>query len=118
MYGDGRSEQLLAAVGIRSADGLRRRGAVDAYLALRRAGATRSLNMLWAMAGALDPWPDTLALFFNAARWLREIGDVEPHGWMHRLTTDPQRRLAARNSATPPTPRARCASCTASRPCA
>ena len=53
-----RSEQLLAAVGIRSADGLRRRGAVEAYLALRRIGATRSLNMLWAMAGALDPWPE------------------------------------------------------------
>jgi DNA transformation protein and related proteins len=53
-----RSEQLLAAVGIRSADGLRRRGAVEAYLALRRVGATRSLNMLWAMAGALDPWPE------------------------------------------------------------
>jgi hypothetical protein len=53
-----RSEQLLAAVGIRSADGLRRRGAVEAYLALRRLGATRSLNMLWAMAGALDPWPE------------------------------------------------------------
>jgi len=53
-----RSEQLLALVGIRSADGLRRRGAVEAYLALRRIGATRSLNMLWAMAGALDPWPE------------------------------------------------------------
>ena len=32
--------------------------AVEAYLALRRIGATRSLNMLWAMAGALDPWPE------------------------------------------------------------
>jgi hypothetical protein len=53
-----RSEQLLALVGIRSADGLRRRGAVEAYLALRRVGATRSLNLLWAMAGALDPWPE------------------------------------------------------------
>jgi DNA transformation protein len=53
-----RSEQLLAVVGIRSADGLRRRGAVEAYLALRRVGATRSLNMLWAMVGALDPWPE------------------------------------------------------------
>jgi DNA transformation protein len=53
-----RSEQLLAQIGIRSADGLRRRGAVDAYLALRRVGAIRSLNMLWAMAGALDPWPE------------------------------------------------------------
>jgi DNA transformation protein len=53
-----RSEELLAQVGIRSADGLRRRGAVEAYLALRRIGVTRSLNMLWAMAGALDPWPE------------------------------------------------------------
>jgi len=53
-----RSEELLARIGIRSADGLRRRGAVEAYLALRRVGATRSLNMLWAMAGALDPWPE------------------------------------------------------------
>ena len=53
-----RSEQMLSQVGIRSADGLRRRGAVEAYLALRRIGATRSLNMLWAMAGALDPWPE------------------------------------------------------------
>ena len=53
-----RSEQMLATVGVRSADGLRRRGAVEAYLALRRVGATRSLNMLWAMAGALDPWPE------------------------------------------------------------
>ena len=53
-----RSEELLVRIGIRSADGLRRRGAVEAYLALRRVGATRSLNMLWAMAGALDPWPE------------------------------------------------------------
>ncbi len=53
-----RSEELLARIGIRSADGLRRRGAVEAYLGLRRVGATRSLNMLWAMAGALDPWPE------------------------------------------------------------
>lgn len=53
-----RSEQLLAQIGIRSADGLRRRGAIAAYLTLRRIGATRSLNMLWAMAGALDPWPE------------------------------------------------------------
>ncbi len=53
-----RSEVLLAQVGVRSADGLRRRGALNAYLALRRIGATRSLNLLWAMAGALEPWPE------------------------------------------------------------
>ncbi|MCP5328347.1 MAG: TfoX/Sxy family protein [Steroidobacteraceae bacterium] len=53
-----RSEALLEQVGIRSADALRRHGAVAAFVALRRSGATRSLNMLWAMAGALDPWPE------------------------------------------------------------
>jgi len=53
-----RSEVLLERIGVRSVEALRRRGAVEAYLALRRVGATRSLNMLWAMAGALDPWPE------------------------------------------------------------
>jgi DNA transformation protein len=53
-----RSETLLERIGVRSVEALRRRGAVEAYLALRRVGATRSLNMLWAMAGALDPWPE------------------------------------------------------------
>lgn len=53
-----RSEALLEQVGIRSAEALRRHGAVAAFVALRRSGATRSLNMLWAMAGALDPWPE------------------------------------------------------------
>jgi DNA transformation protein len=53
-----RSETLLERIGVRSVEALRRRGAVDAYVALRRIGATRSLNMLWAMAGALDPWPE------------------------------------------------------------
>lgn len=53
-----RSETLLERIGVRSVEALRRRGAVEAFVALRRVGATRSLNMLWAMAGALDPWPE------------------------------------------------------------
>jgi DNA transformation protein len=53
-----RSEAQLASVGIATVQQLRERGAVDAYLALRRAGVTRSLNALWAMAGALEPWPE------------------------------------------------------------
>ena len=53
-----KSEQLLADIGIRSADELRRQGAVRSYAELRRAGAAPSLNMLWALAGALDPWPE------------------------------------------------------------
>ena len=53
-----RSEQMLAQIGIHTATQLRRRGAVQAFSELKRAGVTSSLNMLWAMAGALEPWPE------------------------------------------------------------
>jgi len=53
-----KSEQILAEIGIWSADELRRQGAVRTFAELRRAGPAPSLNMLWALAGALDPWPE------------------------------------------------------------
>jgi DNA transformation protein len=53
-----RSEVMLAEIGIRDAESLRRRGGLVAYLALRRAGVTKSLNALWALVGALEPWPE------------------------------------------------------------
>jgi DNA transformation protein len=53
-----RSEQILGAIGIRTADELRRQGAVRTYAELKRSGAKPSLNMLWALAGALEPWPE------------------------------------------------------------
>lgn len=53
-----RSEVMLAEVGIHDAETLRRRGGLTAYLALRRAGVTKSLNALWALVGALEPWPE------------------------------------------------------------
>jgi len=53
-----RSEQMLAAIGIRSVEELRRRGAVRAFAELKRAGVASSLNMFWALAGALEPWPE------------------------------------------------------------
>lgn len=52
------SERQLAVAGIHSAEDLRRIGALEAYLALRRAGIGRSLNLLWALVGALEPWPE------------------------------------------------------------
>jgi len=52
------SERQLAEVGIHSAEELRRIGALEAFLALRRAGSGRSLNLLWALVGALEPWPE------------------------------------------------------------
>jgi len=53
-----KSERMLAAIGIYTADELRRQGAVRAFAELKRLGQTPSLNMLWALAGALDPWPE------------------------------------------------------------
>ena len=53
-----KSERMLAAIGIYTADELRRQGAARAFAELKRAGQAPSLNMLWALAGALDPWPE------------------------------------------------------------
>jgi DNA transformation protein len=53
-----KSERLLAEIGVHSTEELRALGAVRAFAALRRAGAARSLNLLWALAGALEPWPE------------------------------------------------------------
>ena len=53
-----KSEEMLGSIGIRSVEQLRAMGAVRAYVKLKRAGVTRSLNALWALAGALEPWPE------------------------------------------------------------
>ena len=53
-----KSEQILSEIGIYTADELRRQGAVRTYAELKRVGPAPSLNMLWALAGALDPWPE------------------------------------------------------------
>lgn len=47
------SNRMLAAAGIDTAAELRRLGAVVAYLAVARAGCKPSLNLLWALQGAL-----------------------------------------------------------------
>lgn len=53
-----RSVALLAGIGIHTPEALRQRGALETYLLLRRSGAIRSLNLLWALVGALEPWPE------------------------------------------------------------
>jgi hypothetical protein len=53
-----RSEQMLSEIGVYTADELRRRGAVEAFFQLKRAGVASSLNVLWALAGAIEPWPE------------------------------------------------------------
>lgn len=48
-----RSQQMLAAVGIDTWQRLRELGAVRAYLRVKRNGGNASLNLLWALEGAL-----------------------------------------------------------------
>lgn len=47
------SLKMLAAAGISSEEDLRVLGSVAAYLAVKRTGANASLNLLWALEGAL-----------------------------------------------------------------
>lgn len=48
-----RSREMLAKAGIVSEAQLRALGAVAAYVAVKRAGGKSSLNLLWALEGAL-----------------------------------------------------------------
>ena len=48
-----RSEAILQAAGIETVDQLKRLGAVRAYAQVRAAGPSVSLNLLWALEGAL-----------------------------------------------------------------
>lgn len=54
------SEKMLAKAGIRTEKRLKALGAVKAYVAVRRAGAKPSLNLLWALEGAMTDrdWKD------------------------------------------------------------
>ena len=47
------SSQMLLSAGIHSEKQLREKGAVPAYLAVKATGCRPSLNLLWAIEGAL-----------------------------------------------------------------
>jgi DNA transformation protein len=51
---------MLASAGINTAEDLRAIGAVSAFLAVKKAGLPISLNLLWALEGALTDqhWKD------------------------------------------------------------
>jgi DNA transformation protein len=48
-----KSQAMLAAAGIDSVDRLRELGAVEAFCRVQASGARPSLNLLWALEGAL-----------------------------------------------------------------
>lgn len=49
-----KSAAMLARAGITTVEQLRALGAVPAFLAVKRTGAPASLNLLWALEGALS----------------------------------------------------------------
>lgn len=49
-----RSEAMLAAAGITTVAALQAAGAIAAYAAVRASGQQASLNLLWALEGALS----------------------------------------------------------------
>lgn len=53
-----KSQAMLAGAGIHTLSQLRRLGSVRAYAEVKATGANASLNLLWAMEGALTglPW--------------------------------------------------------------
>lgn len=53
-----KSAEALALAGVRTVDDLRKLGSVRAYAKAKKAGAKVSLNLLWALEGALTdlPW--------------------------------------------------------------
>ena len=53
-----KSQEVLLSVGIACVEDLRRVGAVAAYVKAKRSGASVSLNLLWALEGAITglPW--------------------------------------------------------------
>jgi DNA transformation protein len=55
-----KSEAMLAAAGIKTVAQLKQLGSVRAYAMVKASGAKTSLNLLWAMEGALTglPWQE------------------------------------------------------------
>jgi DNA transformation protein len=55
-----KSQQMLARAGIHTAEDLRRLGSVAAFSLVKQQGGSASLNLLWALEGALTgmPWQE------------------------------------------------------------
>ncbi|TBR17429.1 MAG: competence protein TfoX [Chitinophagaceae bacterium] len=72
-----KSQQMLERAGIRTVAQLRELGAVRAYVRVKRAGANASLNLLWAMEGALSGQHWQQVAKHERLRLLLELEDVE-----------------------------------------
>lgn len=72
-----RSKQMLAQAGIHTIEQLRELGAVRAYVQVKRNGGNASLNLLWAMEGALSGQHWQVVAKQERLRLLLELEDVE-----------------------------------------
>lgn len=72
-----KSTAMLAAAGVRSVADLRRLGAARAFLRVQAAGLHPSLNLLWALEGALTATPWREVARSERTRLLFEVEDLK-----------------------------------------
>lgn len=72
-----KSQQMLEQAGIKTVAQLRELGAVRAYLQVKRSGGNASLNLLWAMEGALTGQHWQVVAKEERLRLLMELEDLE-----------------------------------------
>jgi TfoX/Sxy family transcriptional regulator of competence genes len=72
-----KSQAMLVAVGLHTLPQLQRQGAVAVYLKVKRSGQNASLNLLWALEGALSgqPWQEVART--ERTRLLLALEDLE-----------------------------------------
>ena len=70
------SVRVLQAAGIQSVDDLRALGAVAVYLAVKRVEQNASLNLLWAMEGALSSRDWRVVAREDRTRLLLQLDDM------------------------------------------
>jgi hypothetical protein len=72
-----KSQQMLQQAGIKTVEQLRELGAVRAYIQVKQSGANASLNLLWAMEGALTGRHWREVAHNDRLRLLLELEDAE-----------------------------------------
>lgn len=78
-----KSEQMLALAGITSLAKLQELGAVPAFCQVKRAGANASLNLLWALEGAILGIPWQQVAREHRTSLLLALEDYERDGVIH-----------------------------------
>jgi DNA transformation protein len=91
-----KSAEMLAKAGIRTVSKLRELGAAKAYLKVRAVNDQASLNLLWALEGALTrkPWQEVAR--HDRLRLLLEVEDSGSRAKRERKPARTVRRLTPR----------------------